>query len=160
MYNPKYFAAYELLPEQNYAELAQHIPHIFDDRILRLADFIREEIARPAYINTWAISKAKEVFGYLQYAGYRPFDCPDGADMSQHKFGRALDIKFMYLSDLPYRRRVEEYNAIRDWLTTNQENFPVLRDCLRCLEYDIDWLHIDCRNYKATSYPSIYKIYP
>jgi hypothetical protein len=110
-----------------------------------MIDFIRKHIG-PAIINTWNMSRYIELMGYIQYAGYRPMDCEEGAAFSQHKFGRAFDIKFPHLNSLSREAKVREYDSIRGWLAMNKNNYPELREALRGLEYGITWLHVDTRN--------------
>ncbi|KKM14746.1 hypothetical protein LCGC14_1702990, partial [marine sediment metagenome] len=52
---------------------------------LYTADQIREHYGKMA-ANTWWWG------GAHQYRGFRPFDCIIGAYLSQHKFGRGLDL--------------------------------------------------------------------
>ena len=126
-YRPKYFCLHELVPESLYDTVDHAVLWgFFDDRILIAADIIREAYG-PMVINNWHVG------GGLQYCGFRPWDCKDGAAYSQHKFGRALD-----LHPVPSSEKVVE---IRYRITTGE----ICAGLVTCVEDGVDWLHIDCR---------------
>lgn len=99
---------------------------MFDDRMLWTADKLRERYGRTTINNWWWGGKN-------QYRGWRPFDCEVGAEISQHKFGRAGDSLF----SLP----AEEIR--QDIL--NNESDDIFKH-ISVIEKDVGWLHCDCRN--------------
>ena len=105
----------------------QPIPwiNLWDKRILITADRIRKRYG-PILINTYCFG------GNHQYRGWREFDCPVGADYSQHKFGRALDME-------PVKVTVEE---IREDIRKGGRSDPVFQLIGR-VENRTSWLHID-----------------
>ena len=144
MYIPKYFAAYEVLPESYYFKfkLANQW-YFFDDRILKLADIVREKFYPEfgsAIINNWYWADDDYAF---QYSGYRPFLCKYGATLSPHKFGRGLDIKFEKIMQYSSPNEAQEaYCDIRKYIRQHPDEFPGLRG----LELNVRWLHIDTHN--------------
>ena len=130
-YVPKHFQPYELVPRETY-ELLRSKPWkiwwLFDPRILLVGDRIRKRYGKMV-ANTWYWG------GEHQYRGWRPWDCPFGAEFSQHKFGRALDL-------VPVEYAAEE---IRIDIIKDGEDFGYVT----CVEADTWWLHVDCRNYKG-----------
>jgi hypothetical protein len=126
MYKPTYFQLFELVPREIF-ELyhgSDILWYLFDDRILLAGDLIRRRYG-PCYINTWYWC------GYDNYRGFRPADCPIGALLSQHKFGRAEDIT-------PRDVTAEE---IRIDIMAGK----VASGLITCIEAEVPHLHIDCR---------------
>lgn len=60
-----------------------------DPKLIEIAEFIRERFGWPVTINNWHLD------GPYQYSGFRSPSCTIGAKLSQHRFGRAIDIKLM-----------------------------------------------------------------
>ena len=79
-------------------------------------------------VNTWLWGGAN------QYRGWRPFNCKEGAELSQHKFGRAIDLNPVELlaSDIRIDIKAKKYSYDFRFIT--------------CIEDNVNWLHIDCRN--------------
>ena len=99
MYKPEHFQPYEWLPKYIYYSLKFNgelykAYYMMDDRVLKTAEQLRKRF-ETAIVNTWHFS---ELFirkhGYHQYRGFRPADCTVGAEHSQHKYGRGLDMMF------------------------------------------------------------------
>ncbi len=145
MYITKNFGLYELVPQAVYESLPKAKHHriwgIFDDRTLRTADILRERYGSIT-INDWYWG------GKNQYRGYRPPDCTVGADLSQHRFGRGLDLIF---------KDVLAEKVRADILETRTRYLGF--EFITCLEMNITWLHFDTRNYDAKT-NGILKIYP
>lgn len=131
MYVPKYFSLQEVLPStvfHRYRDAPTCLWLIFDEDLLISADLIRKHYG-PIVINNWHWG------GIIQYAGFRYFDHPDGAEISQHKFGRAFDLHPM---------RVHPHELINDYHTKDLECFRLIR----YVEPIVDtptWMHIDTR---------------
>lgn len=125
MYKPKNFKLQELVPPEIYDKWGDKAWKFLDTRLLRSIQKLRSHFG-PATINNW------HIFGDRYYSGLRPFDCTVGAEMSQHKFGRAADMIF------------RDYNAenVRQGIREFEELFPFIT----FIEDDVSWLHIDCRH--------------
>lgn len=126
MYKPENFKLYELVPKALYE--AYHgsdiLWYLFDDRILLAGDLISMKYG-PCIANDWYWG------GQYQWRGFRTADCPEGALLSQHKFGRAEDL-------IPQDVTAEEIR--RDILAGK-----VASGLITCIEADVIHLHIDCR---------------
>jgi len=61
---------------------------VIDERVLITADRVREFVNIPVSINDWING------GNFKESGLREPSTSTGADLSQHKFGRAGDLKF------------------------------------------------------------------
>lgn len=126
-----HFRIQELVPKFLYHRFeteTEKLWLIFDPRLIWTADKIRMRHG-PMICNTWNQD------GSIQYRGFRPFDLDVGAPLSQHKFGRALDL-------IPVNKTAEE---VREDILAH----PDLDEYkfIRCLETGISWLHFDVRNW-------------
>lgn len=116
-YIPKHFKASEFLPK-GYSDLS-----VMDDRILEIADLVRELVGLPMTINA----------NGRQYCGYRPADCPIGAPKSQHKLGKAIDLHCSGMSAEDVRTLIKK--AIASGHLQN----------IGGIEEGTSWIHVDCR---------------
>jgi hypothetical protein len=130
MYIPEKFELYEWLPKDFYNANINHYGDMlwlmFDERLLWTYDQLRKRYGR-IILNDWFWG------GNNQYRGWRPFDCPKGAKLSQHKWGRAGDSIFLRLAE-----------EIRQDIMRNQNDDEF--QYISVIEKDVSWLHIDCRN--------------
>ena len=132
-YIPKHFQPYELVSRETYdlfkrqGKLDQ-IWWLFDPRILLVGDRIRNRYGKITCNDWW-------YGGSNHYRGWRPALCRVGTAHSQHRFGRALDL-------IPEKVTVDE---IRHEIIDEGEDFGFIT----CVEADVSWLHVDCRNYQG-----------
>jgi len=135
MYKCKHFRIEELVPQWLFEEYKKKgqiykLWLIFDKDVLYIADRLREDYG-PMTCNNWLWG------GNRTLSGFRPFDEKDtGASLSQHKFGRALDL-------IPKNIHPDE---IRDDIINGRK---VYMEKIQCLEMNISWLHFDMRNNKG-----------
>ncbi len=131
-YVPTFFQPFELVPKEFYEtfkDFPRRIWSMFDSRTLFTGDAIRRRYGK-MIANDWYWG------GSNQYRGWRPFDCPVGAEYSQHKRGAALDL-------VPVETAVEE---IREDIKKRKD---LLFKYITCIEEGVPWLHFDCRNHKG-----------
>lgn len=135
MYKCKYFKIKELVNPAMLSIPENILWLMFDDRILRIADQIREWYGA-CTVNT----------SVLKDCGLRPFNA-GGAVYSQHKYGRALDLHIVSIEKEaekikdPEKRKkfkIEKYNEVRQDLMKNLEGVN--------FENNISWLHFDVGN--------------
>ena len=81
------FSLQEFIDPDTYKRFGTSSVWFIDPKIVTLAQFIRERLGKPCTINNWSNG------GKYQYSGFRPPKCSVGASMSQHRFGRAIDLK-------------------------------------------------------------------
>jgi hypothetical protein len=128
-YRPKYFALNELVPPDVIQARGEQAWQLMDERILRGADWLREKFG-PCVINGKFNGK-----GFTESGLRNPFTTT-GAKWSQHKFGRAVDLKFLKVN-------VKE---VYDYILANQ---PEARangiTTVENINATPSWLHIDCR---------------
>jgi hypothetical protein len=137
MYLPRFFD----LEELTYPELLrtdasrEHLWLCFDARALQTLDLLRERFG-PIVVNTWRRG------GDFRLSGLRPMDCAVGAGLSQHKFGRAFDCKFLQAdpaevrADIRARPWAEPYAHI-----TRIEDFE-----------GMSWVHFDVGNHDKSAW--------
>ena len=99
-----------------------------DNRIVDIAQFFRDRFGKPIVING-------EFLGItFTESGLRKFNTQTGAIMSQHKFGRAVDLKWEGM----------DADEVRADIINNYEKFR--SKGLTTVEKDTDtWIHVDCR---------------
>ena len=136
-YRPKHFALNELVPPDVIQARGEQAWQLMDERILRGADWLREKFG-PCVINGKFNGK-----GFTE-SGLRNPLTTTGAKWSQHKFGRAVDLKFLKVN-------VKE---VYDYILANQ---PEARangiTTVENINATPTWLHIDCR-LLPESYPA------
>jgi len=133
-YIPKFFQPYELVPKETYERFENSLYRIwwmFDSRVLFTADVIRQRYGKMV-ANTWFWG------GIHQFRGWRPGDCGVGAEFSQHKNGRALDL-------IPIETTAKK---IREDIKKGDDLLLKYITCIEEGEF-INWLHFDCRNHKG-----------
>lgn len=124
-YKPKYFQLEELIDPVTFKDYGQQAWEFLDDRLLVTIDLLREAFG-PAIINNWNTG------GKFQWSGLRTPRCTEGARMSQHRFGRAVDMKFTNISAEEVRTAIK--------------SDPVWKARINCIENNVAWLHVDFRN--------------
>lgn len=119
----RHFLIQELVPKEVYAELGDRAWSLLDDRIVAAADIIRDHFGRPVTINNWADG------GKFSNRGFRLAGGP-GAEFSQHRFGRGIDLDVQGLT-------AEE---VRTAIRQNRGRFQGITR----MELGVNWVHIDC----------------
>lgn len=128
---PEFFAVNELVPPSVYEHRGERSIQLFDTNALKLIDWLRDRYGA-ATINDWAWG------GNFSQSGLRTVEFYGTpikyfSSFSQHKYGRAFDLKFNGMS-------AEE---VRLDLKLNWESlglgFPIT------IEDDVSWLHVDTR---------------
>jgi hypothetical protein len=99
---------------------------LFDERLLITMDRIREQFGR-MQVNNWFNG------GRHCFRGFRPPECEIGASLSQHRFGRGVDLVPNY-SDVEHIRTE----------ILNYPNSPRFQH-IGGMEMGTSWLHIDVR---------------
>ena len=128
-YRPKYFQLHEVVHPGAIQARGEKAWQLMDERILRGADWLRE-LFGPCTINGKYNGK-----GFTE-SGLRDFNTPTGGTLSQHKFGRALDLKFHKVTC----KEVYDY-IIRNPGDARENGITTVED----IAFTGSWLHIDCR---------------
>lgn len=125
----KNFIIQEFVPPSIYERFGESSIWFIDQRIILLAQFFRDMYG-PITINNWHTG------GIYDSRGFRPPNDPDGGFLSQHKFGRAVDLGFRNAPAEVVRNYIRK-DFIRlnkeFGLTTIEEGTPT-------------WVHLDLRH--------------
>ena len=136
MYRPKYYTIKELVNPDLLKKIGEETAwKMFDDRLLKAADQIRERYG-PCTVNANGLTDC----------GLRDPNSTTGAKYSMHKIGRALDLHIRNIEletagNKPAKTKA--YNRTRELLMMDSRF-----DCLN-FEHNIHWLHIDTGNRKT-----------
>jgi len=124
----KFFNLHEFVSRNVYDGFELKASMFLDPKLFVIADYMRARFGS-VKINDWFWG------GKFEYSGLRPIeDCPVGATYSQHKYGRAIDLKFKDVDLLEVRQDLAEFKDTYRLLgiTTVENGTP-------------SWLHIDTR---------------
>ena len=125
------FYLQEFVDEGTYKQWGDSSIWFVDPRIIILAQFIRERLGKPCTINNWHGG------GQYQYSG---FDPPGGyrkaTSLSQHRFGRAIDVKIKGMTADEVREDI-----IGSWEIYRKAGMTTIEDGA----YAPSWCHIDIR---------------
>lgn len=128
-YRPKYFQLHEVVPPDVIQARGEKAWELMDERILRGADWIRSKFGR-------VVINGKFGGKVFIESGLRNPLTATGARFSQHKFGRALDLKFLDATP----------KQVYDYILANQ---PEAREngitTVENIAFTSGWCHIDCR---------------
>jgi len=120
----------EFIDPSTYAARGAKSIQLIDMRIVYACQYIRDHLGSVT-VNNWAKS------GQYKESGLRSAFTKTGAKFSQHKFGRAADIKVAGKTPAEVHAFIkahEQFFIERQWITTMEE-----------LEDTPTWTHIDCR---------------
>jgi len=130
IYQPAHFMLAELVPKSILDVYKGDSLRFLDIRILWTADaiweFYNQDKKRNVYINDWSWN------GKFDSRGFRPASDPDGAAMSQHRYGRAIDF---IIPDVPS-------DKIRKDILANLGH-PAFRFITE-METDTPHVHVSC----------------
>jgi len=129
MYRCKHFSIFELVPPEFKNEKEATLWMLFPKKNLEVIDAIREDYGK-CFINTWPWD------GTLSQSGIRLPKSDYYSPTSQHSYANAFDIH-------PLEKDVK---IIRHDIIDRRFDYMRL---ITGLELDVDWLHIDFRNYEG-----------
>jgi len=134
--NPKLFILQEFLAPEIFNQLKYenklHIGwRLLNPRMLWTIVQLRVFYEKPIYINNW------DSGGLFKYRGLRPFDCPEGAEWSGHKFGNCIDFYVKNINSAEVRR----------FIIDNRFNLEILQYITSIENFDgMCWVHIGFEN--------------
>lgn len=128
-YRPKYFQLHEVVPASVIQARGEKGWELMDDRILMGADWLRQ-------VHGSCVINGKIGDTVFRESGLRDPLTDTGAKFSQHKFGRALDLKFLKVDTKTVYNYIlaNQAEARRNGITTIED----IKDAPT-------WIHIDCR---------------
>lgn len=135
MYKPAYFIIQELVDPEVYADRGEKAFELLDEVALITLDTLRENHG-PVTVNNWHIG------GDRLWSGLRTARSPYGTKYSQHRFGRAFDCLFKYITA----------EVVRQDILNNPNKYPFINS----IELGVSWLHYDTRNCESIKTYNIY----
>ena len=120
----------EFIPKDIYEAFGDRSIMFLDKRIIDIVQALRDITGKPVTINNWHTD------GKYSESGYRKPDTKTGAKYSQHKFGRAADVKVAGMTP----------KDVVDIILKNQKFFVDLGlTTIENVEHTPSWTHLDCR---------------
>ena len=123
-----HFYLQEFVPANIFNQWGKNSRWFIDSRIIEAAESIRNQVKKPVIINNWKDG------GSYQYSGYRSPVCNVGSSTSQHRWGRAIDVK------IPGVDLLQLYSFIK----RNPDKFLDITT-LENINHTKTWIHADCR---------------
>lgn len=122
-----FFRIEELVDPETFNQYGQRCWWFLSEKALASLVALREQFG-PLTVNDWVFG------GGFKYSGFRHPDCPVGAKLSQHKFGRAFDVKS------------KNYTAVemQEYILMHPHQFPHITT-MENAEQTLGWLHFDTR---------------
>jgi len=126
----KNFDLREFIDPDTWAIFGASCIWFIDPRLISVVQRIREIVNEPVIINNWNSG------GQYKLSGFRPPSCTIGAKYSQHRYGRAADLKVKSLEPS------QVIQIIRDnWDELNALGLSTAEDT----SLTASWTHIDIR---------------
>lgn len=130
IHGSKYFDVREFVDARTWGVLGVKAAWLVDPKIVAICDLIREKTGVPVTVNNWHMG------GNYDSSGYRAIWDNTGGKLSQHRCGRAADVKVKGLAPLQVFQIIQANKAEFEaaGLTTMED-----------LRYTPTWTHLDCR---------------
>lgn len=123
----------EFVPEATWKRHGRKSIRFIDPKVIAIAQHLRDLTNAPVVINNW------DNYSLVKYefSGYRPPTTRIGAKESQHRFGRAIDVK---VGGMKTR---DVYNLV---MAHSSEFLKLGLTTIEDVDFTPTWLHLDCRN--------------
>ena len=128
------FYLFEFVSKPIYEKYGNNSIWFIDERIPTLCQCIRDDLGKRITVNTWKFSSKK----IYSQSGFRERSSTVGSSLSQHRFGRAADIKVDNMSS----------EEVREYIRSHFESLSLIG--LSTIEKDTQgWVHFDMRPIKS-----------
>ncbi len=128
----KYFVLQEFINPNDFAEHKEKSIELIDERLVKIADFIREKTGKPVTINNWHTG------GTYKESGLREANTTTGAKKSAHKIGKAIDVKVVGMLGKDWYEFVKKYA---------KELYQLGARRIEDKSLATTWLHIDTKEH-------------
>jgi len=134
IHGSKWFDCREFVDQRTFGILGVSSAWMIDPAIVRVCDLLREKAGVPVVINNWHFVKPQQQT--YKSSGFRATWDRTGGILSQHRLGRAADVKVLGMSP-------EQVHAL---IFAHEEEFKAAGlTTLESLKYTKTWVHVDCR---------------
>lgn len=130
IHGSKWFDVREFVDLRTWNTLRERAACLIDPRIVRICDLVRDTTQRPVIVNNWHRG------GPYDSSGFRSIWDNTGGKLSQHRTGRAADLKVSGLTPLAVWQIINAHRA---------EFAAVGLTTIEDIKYTPTWLHLDCR---------------
>jgi len=124
------FKLSEFIDKETYQKYGTKSLWFIDKRIVNIAQFIRSRHKMAVTINNWSSG------GSYSLSGFRPPQATIGAKMSQHRYGRAIDVKISGMTP---------QELYQDILANERLYMKVGLTTIENIEATPTWNHLDIR---------------
>jgi hypothetical protein len=124
------FIVQEFVPKEVYDVFGLKSAWFIDIRIVYICQFLRDYICKQLTVNDWYFG------GNYNNSGFRKSDTTIGAVMSQHKYGRAVDIKIEGLTPQEI-----EFTVVNQWIELRRLGLSTMEK----IDKTPTWVHLDVR---------------
>jgi len=133
IHGSKYFDTREFVDQKTWKMLGIKSAWLIDPKIVRICDLLREKTGVPVVVNNWHYAKSGSIY---KASGFRAKWETVGAELSQHRTGRAADVKVSGMKPAQVVNLIIAHQtAFMDaGLTT-----------IEAIAYTPTWTHLDCR---------------
>lgn len=125
---PAGFVVQEFVPPDVYSLLGDKAIRLIDPAVLAILAQIRADYG-PLIVNNWHTG------GTFKYRGFRPLNCREGAPLSMHREGKAIDC---------HSPRIPVEQMRREVIAKAKTQHPVY-SLIGAIEDGVNWLHFDTR---------------
>jgi len=129
MYKPKHFKIQEFVDPITYDKFGNKSLMFFDEKILIIADNLKEYFDTTITINNWFWN------GERKWSGLRTNKSDYYSSYSQHSFGKAIDFQVKNIPTSEVRKTILKHQKKKcfEYITRMENNTPT-------------WIHVDCAN--------------
>lgn len=129
IHGSKHFLVEEFVDQRTFKMRGIKAAELIDPKIVAICDLLREK-AGPLIVNNWHNK------GKYKSSGFRAIWDTTGGVLSQHRCGRAADVKSRTLKPAQLLSTIMQHKA---------EFMAAGLTCIESLQFTPTWLHLDCR---------------
>lgn len=132
----EHFELIEFIDPVTYSNFADNSIWFIDQRLINVAEAFRVIVNKPVIINDW------HIHGKYKESGLRTFNTTTGSKYSQHRYGRAADLKVKGMTGQQlFNVAKANWDMLKEFGLTTVENPQATPT----------WLHCDTRQWQDTT---------
>lgn len=137
LHGSKYFDIVEFVDARTWLILGAKAACLIDPRIVRVCDLLREVSGQPVWVNDWFLPSTRRL-GKVPFdsSGFRAVWDNTGGSLSQHRCGRAADVKL----------KGQTPKQVFDLIMTFKDEFQDAGlTTMENIDFTRSWNHLDVR---------------
>lgn len=128
-----YFDVREFVDSRTFDVLGKNAAWLIDPKIVRVCDLLRELSGRPVTVNNWHFAKSGTIY---KASGFRAIWEKVGGQLSQHRCGRAADVKVKGMKP----------SEVLVLISKNKDAFMAAGlTAIEGIKHTPTWVHLDTR---------------